>query len=38
MWPQNIWDHWKVIPLGKRFYEFAFSTLEDMRTVLVVEL
>jgi len=36
---QLIWKAlgpWKVIPLGKGFYEFEFSSLEDMRWVLRV--
>jgi len=28
---------WEVIPLGKRFYEFAFTSLEDIRPVQAVE-
>jgi len=27
---------WEVIPMEKWFYEFAFSTIEDMRRVLAV--
>jgi len=36
---QLVWKTlrpWKVIPLGKGFYEFKFSSLEDMRCVLGV--
>ena len=34
---QLVWKAigpWKAILLGKRFYEFEFSSLEDMRWVL----
>jgi len=30
----NVIGRWKAIPLGKGFYEFEFSSLEDMRCVL----
>jgi len=36
---QLVWKvigPWKAIPLGKGFYEFEFSSLEDMRWVLEV--
>jgi len=36
---QLVWKalrSWKFIPLGLDFYEFEFSSLEDMRTVLEV--
>ena len=34
---QSVWKAlgpWKVIPLGKGFYEFEFASLEDMRWAL----
>jgi len=35
-WAWRSLGSWKAIPLGKGFYEFAFSSLEDLRRVLGV--
>jgi len=32
----KVLKSWKVIPLGKGFYEFELSSLEDVRWVLEV--
>lgn len=29
----NPIDSWKMVPLGKGFYEFTFASLEDLRSV-----
>lgn len=29
-------SHWKMIPIGKGFFEFSFASLEDLRRVLAV--
>lgn len=36
---EKLWNplgNWKMVPLGKGFYEFSFSSLEDLRCVWTI--